>query len=31
VAVVSADYCEQKHPCLSKKSVDARGHGPTDR
>jgi hypothetical protein len=27
VAAVSLDYCEQKHPCVSKKSVDARARG----
>ena len=31
VAAVSAEYCEQKFPCLSKKSVDARGQGAADK
>lgn len=31
VAAVSVDYCEQKHPCISKSSADARGQGSGDK
>lgn len=31
VAAVSVDYCEQKHPSISRKSVDARGQGAVDK
>lgn len=30
VAAINARYCEQKHPFLSKKYIDARGQGAMD-